>query len=84
MRGFWLFYWYQSAKADEITALGERYQGFSGLGEKKGFTQNGKLAPGVKARAIDKKWLKADFHLGHGHAMAIFALLKGTSRETGP
>jgi len=37
----------------------------------------------VKAGAI-VKWLNADFQLGHGHAMAIFALLKGTNRETGP
>src|SRR5580693_9117427 len=39
---------------------------FRALAEKKGFTQNGKLAPGVKAGAI-VKWLKADFQLGHGH-----------------
>jgi len=25
--------------------------------------------------------LKDDFQLGHGHAMAIYALLKGTKRE---
>jgi uncharacterized protein DUF4287 len=56
---------------------------FRTLAEKKGFTQNGKLAPGVKAGAI-VKWLKADFQLGHGHAMAIFALLKGMKRETDP
>jgi hypothetical protein len=37
----------------------------------------------VKAGAI-VKWLKVDFQLGHGHAMAIFALLKGTKRETDP
>jgi hypothetical protein len=30
----------------------------------------------VKATQITD-WLKADFGLGHGHAMAIFALLKG-------
>ena len=53
---------------------------FRALAEKKGFTQNGKLAPGVKAGAI-VKWLKADFQLGHGHAMAIFALLKGTNHR---
>ncbi|MXV17313.1 DUF4287 domain-containing protein [Hufsiella ginkgonis] len=28
------------------------------------------------------KWLKDDFGLGHGHAMAIFALLKGIKDET--
>ena len=27
------------------------------------------------------KWLKGDFDLGHGHAMAIYALLKGAKEE---
>ncbi|HET7537346.1 MAG TPA: DUF4287 domain-containing protein [Candidatus Didemnitutus sp.] len=49
---------------------------FRALAAKKGFTQDGKLAPGVKAGAI-VAWLKKDFKLGHGHAMAIVALLKG-------
>lgn len=39
--------------------------------------QKGLLAPGVKAGEI-VAWLKADFGLGHGHAMAIYATLKGT------
>jgi hypothetical protein len=26
-------------------------------------------------------WLKQDFDLGHGHAMAIYALLKGGKSE---
>lgn len=34
------------------------------------------LAPGVKAGAIID-WLKADYDLGHGHAMSIVAYLKG-------
>ena len=50
---------------------------FRALAEKKGFTVNGRLSAGVKAGQI-VQWLKTDFHLGHGHAMAIFALLKGT------
>jgi hypothetical protein len=33
------------------------------------------LKPGVKAGAV-VAWLRADFGLGHGHAMAIVALLK--------
>ena len=53
---------------------------FRALAEKKGFTHNGQLKPGVKAGAIIK-WLKEDFQLGHGHAMAIVALLKGMKRE---
>jgi hypothetical protein len=49
---------------------------FRALAEQKGFTRDGKIAPGVKAGAI-VSWLKEDFKLGHGHAMAIVALLKG-------
>jgi hypothetical protein len=56
---------------------------FRALAEKKGFTRKGQLAPGIKAGAI-VQWLKVDFHLGHGHAMAIYALLKGVKREDSP
>ena len=48
---------------------------FRTLAEKKGFTKRGQLAPGVKAGEI-VKWLKEDFALGHGHAMAIWAVFK--------
>lgn len=50
------------------------------LAAQKGFTKDGVLAPGVKAGAI-VDWLKADFALGQGHAMAVFALLKGIRKE---
>lgn len=53
---------------------------FRALAEKKGFTHEGRLASGVTAGAV-VKWLKDDFQLGHGHAMAIFALLKGMKPE---
>lgn len=56
---------------------------FRALAEKKGFTQDGKLVAGVKAGAI-VKWLKDDFQLGHGHSMAIYALLKGLKHEESP
>ena len=55
---------------------GKTADDFKALAETKGFTKNGVLAPGVKAGAI-VKWLKEDFTLGHGHAMAIVAVLKG-------
>jgi len=55
---------------------------FRQLAAEKAFTQNGGLAPGVKAGDI-VKWLKEDFELGHGHAMAIYALLKGMKSEDG-
>jgi hypothetical protein len=51
---------------------------FRQLAEKKGFTKNGELT--AKAGDITN-WLKTDFDLGHGHAMAIYALLKGIKNE---
>ena len=53
---------------------------FMKLAEEKNFTHNGILTPESKAAAIIK-WLKDDFDLGHGHAMAIYALLKGVRNE---
>lgn len=47
---------------------------FKKLAEEKGFLQNGELT--VKATQITN-WLKEEFELGHGHAMAIYASLKG-------
>lgn len=38
--------------------------------------EKGLLKPDVKAGEI-VAWLKEDFGLGHGHAMAIYALFKG-------
>jgi hypothetical protein len=51
---------------------------FRVLAAAKGFTKDGELI--VKAGDITA-WLKADFDLGHGHAMAIYALLKGIKNE---
>ncbi len=53
---------------------------FKALAEQQGFTQNHQLVAGVKAGAV-AQWLKDDFQLGHGHAIAIFALLKGSKSE---
>jgi Domain of unknown function (DUF4287) len=39
--------------------------------------RQGLLRAGVKATEI-VNWLKRDFGLGHGHAMAIYAVLKPT------
>ena len=49
---------------------------FRRLADELGFTVNGSIKDGVKAGDI-VLWLKRDFDLGHGHAMAIYALLKG-------
>lgn len=50
------------------------------LAARKGFADAHGLRPGIKAGAI-VTWLKEDFALGHGHAMAIVALLKGQKKE---
>jgi hypothetical protein len=48
--------------------------------QRKGFTKNGEIKPSVKAGEI-VAWLKEEFDLGHGHSMAIYALLKGIKDE---
>jgi len=57
------------------TKTGKTPEQFKKIAEKKGL-----LKPGVKAGEI-VAWLKEDFELGHGHAMAIYALLKGAKSE---
>ena len=49
---------------------------FKKLAKEKGFLVDGVISKDVKATQITD-WLKADFGLGHGHAMAIYATLKG-------
>lgn len=49
---------------------------FKQLAEAKGFLENGELVKKVKATQITN-WLKEEFQLGHGHAMAIFMTFKG-------
>ena len=58
------------------TRTGKSPEDFRKLASEKGFLENGNLKPTVKAGEI-VQWLKNDFNLGHGHAMAIFALFKG-------
>ncbi|MDD5320089.1 MAG: DUF4287 domain-containing protein [Methylococcales bacterium] len=53
------------------TKTGKTPDEFKQLAEQKGL-----LKPGVKAGEI-VAWLKEDFGLGHGHAMAIYATFKG-------
>lgn len=49
---------------------------FKKLAEKKGFLEKGQIKSTVKATEITN-WLKEEFALGHGHAMAIYAAFKG-------
>lgn len=68
------------AYLDNIEAkTGKSAEDFKKLAAKKGFTEKGKLKSGVKAGDI-VAWLKEDFELGHGHAMAIYALLSGKKK----
>ncbi len=63
------------AYIDNIAAkTGKTPSDFRKIAVKKGFIKNGEIA--VKAGEI-VAWLKEDFELGHGHAMAIYATFKG-------
>jgi hypothetical protein len=63
------------AYIDNIKAkTGKTPEDFKKLAEKQGLLQ-----PGIKAGAI-VAWLKRDFGLGHGHAMAIYATFKGRTK----
>ncbi len=65
------------AYMDNIKAkTGLSPEDFKKLAADKGYLIDGKLNPEVKATEI-ANWLKAEYDLGHGHAMAIFAALKG-------
>lgn len=65
------------AYIDNIKAkTGKSPEDFKKLAEKKGFLKGGQLVPTVKATAVTD-WLKQEFELGHGHAMAIYATFKG-------
>lgn len=65
------------AYIDNIKAkTGKTPADFKKMAEGKGFMKNGEIVKSVKATEITN-WLKEEFELGHGHAMAIFATFKG-------
>jgi hypothetical protein len=65
------------AYIDNIKAkTGKSPADFKKLAEKKGFIIDGELNSKTKATEITN-WLKDEFELGHGHAMAIYATFKG-------
>lgn len=53
---------------------------FRSKAEEKNFIENGQLKTEIKAGQI-VSWLKEEYDLGHGHSMAIYALLKGIKDE---
>lgn len=55
---------------------GKSPEDFKALAVEKGYIINNQLNPKIKATEITN-WLKEDFDLGHGHAMAIYATFKG-------
>ena len=58
---------------------GNTPEDFIKLAKTKGFSDNVGLRDGVKTGDVIV-WLNTEFDLGHGHAMAIIALIKGTKR----
>lgn len=54
---------------------------FRRLAAERGLAVGGALNPNVRAGEI-VAWLKSDFALGHGHAMAIVALLSGKPEDS--
>lgn len=64
------------AYLDNIKAkTGKSPEDFKKLAEAKNFMIDGVLNPAIKATAVTN-WLKEEFKLGHGHAMAIYATFK--------
>jgi hypothetical protein len=59
---------------------GKSPAGFRAYAAAKDWLSEGSLRPDVKVGTIVAD-LKQEFELGHGHAMAIVALLKGTKKE---
>ena len=52
---------------------------FKKIAVTKGFFEKGILKPTVKAGEVIA-WLKKDFDLGHGHALAIYHTFKGDAK----
>ena len=65
------------AYLDAVTArTGKTPEQLAASASARGLLVDGQIADGVKATQITD-WLKADYDLGHGHAMAVYAWFKG-------
>ncbi len=65
------------AYLDAVEArTGHSLEALSQLAEARGFVKDGRLNPETRAMQV-VDWLKADYGLGHGHAMSVVAYLKG-------
>lgn len=62
------------------TRTGKGPGDFRKLADEHGFMSEGKLRADIKTGQVIN-CLKEVYELGHGHAMAIVALLKGTKKE---
>ena len=71
---------FQAYLANIKTKTGKGPEDFKQLADELGFSIKGKLNPETKGGEI-VALLKKDFELGHGHSMAIYALLKGIKNE---
>lgn len=68
------------AYLDNIEAkTGKRPSDFRKLAAEKNWMAGGSLRKEIKPAQVIA-WLKQDFGLGHGHAMAIVAVLKGSMK----
>ena len=68
----------QAGLGNTEARTGKTPDDFRRMATDQGFAGPGGIAAGVKATRITDR-LKADFALGHGHALAIAALLGGKS-----
>lgn len=58
------------------TKTGKTAEDLQKRAHEKGFMKDGNLPAEVKAGQI-VAWLKEEYDLGHGHAMAVYAYFKG-------
>lgn len=77
MQSYNIYHMSFQAYLDNIRSkTGKTAEDLQKLAQEKGFLKDGKLVTEIKAGQI-VSWLKEEYDLGHGHAMAIYAYFKG-------